>query len=448
TFRKYIGDKVISLDYGDEDDPKTIVVENDVKINIYFNGDPLKSYDPLYRIPFKPGDTPCEDEHLDYMPLIIPYPIMDIAWQEKLQSKVAPIIVHFGIAPREWRNKIRISAKDRTNRIERRIQGGATRELGDKEFWDSRMVSIMRSGREVGWVHDRWLTGRFDDLDRWWGMEIEFGPELDDAFNVRNVKYEVKPEGDLRRKIRDEIGSAIETVRKEISTYFADQEIEDERKEREKQLGIPEGDGTTDKGEGGISTIPKSPTQVAVEEDPEIVGEVKDTTESPQEMVARLFGHLPDVSRQTILDEWAKRKLKVVPNYDKRVPEDTNMMFEYSAQGSRVLMVRYENHPYHKQLYERYELLKELGIEIEELLSVDGSDVETQDMITLLRKIDRKINEIEALRNFGMESAVIALARLQPTPSQEKILNHFLSEWSRLNMALVNERFANEEDVD
>ena len=56
----------------------------------------------------------------------------------------------------------------------------------------------MRAGREVGRLTDNLIDRKEEDTDRWMAITIEFGPELDSAFNVRNIKYQVKPTREVR----------------------------------------------------------------------------------------------------------------------------------------------------------------------------------------------------------------------------------------------------------
>jgi hypothetical protein len=428
TYRNFIGEKIIKLGKNKQNEPVSIIGENENIRNIFFNDIKIESYDPLYRIPYREKDTPCKDPALDYPPLVIPYPIDDTEWREKIGSPSANIIVHFGISPPEWRSEINESAESSINMKERRIQGGGTRH-GGYRFWDSRCVSIIRNNREVGWIQDGWLVGRVEDIDRWWGMTIEFGRELDQAFQVRNVKYEVKPTGELRSKIREEIKSTILSLRKEISDHFEKVNIE-KIKEKEKKGELE-------------PTVSSSPTQEVIDENPGILGEVEDTEESPEDMVDRIFKDLPEHIRRSIIDDSARRKLTIRPNLEKRVPEDTNLMFEFTSKGSNILMVRYDNHPYYKKLNEKYEKLKEEEGILEELL-LNEDNGNNKNILNALTNIKIVLSELETIRDFGINSLVIALARLQPTGEQRRMFIQFLSEWSRLNMSLIAEKFKEE----
>lgn len=58
------------------------------------------------------------------------------------------------------------------------------------------------------------------DPDRFIGIEVQFNPDLDDYFGVRNVKRGVEPHGDLRQLIRDALEKHIQTARKMIDEQW------------------------------------------------------------------------------------------------------------------------------------------------------------------------------------------------------------------------------------
>lgn len=51
-------------------------------------------------------------------------------------------------------------------------------------------VSILRAGRELE-LSSSWVT-EYDPVERWWGVEIEFSPELDELFGVANNKQSAR----------------------------------------------------------------------------------------------------------------------------------------------------------------------------------------------------------------------------------------------------------------
>ena len=67
------------------------------------------------------------------------------------------------------------------------------------------------------------------DIDRFWGAEISFSPELDECFHVRNVKKGAEPVNGLRDKLREHVFKTVETLRKQIRATFDATEAADQR---------------------------------------------------------------------------------------------------------------------------------------------------------------------------------------------------------------------------
>lgn len=62
----------------------------------------------------------------------------------------------------------------------------AGRRLWGKHAADNLGVSLMRAGRELD-LDTGWAS-TYDPVDRWWGIEVEFPPSLDEIFGVTNNK--------------------------------------------------------------------------------------------------------------------------------------------------------------------------------------------------------------------------------------------------------------------
>ena len=452
AFRDYIGDEIVRgvpVDDGARIERK--VIDNPNQRNIIFNDNALEAYDPLYAIPFRNGDGP--DDHMGMeVPesLIFPFPIDDPVWIKRLGSRVAPIIVHFGLAPRAWRLKSgpvwerpTLSANLTENIVGRRIQGGST-QYGGSSFWDSReLVSLMRAGREVGKLTDHHLLGkRRDDTDRWMSITIEFGPELDTAFNVRNIKYQVKPTREVRTKIREEIKATVSSMDTEIADWFKRQRSAEEARiaeeERQKNRKKPPIGGTTLKTPSG--------TEDWASENSDTVGDLPDdpSQDSAEDLIEKLFGSLTGFNRNEVLKEMAKRKLTIEKDLKTQVPGDTQKMFEYRTSGGNVLQVKYQNHPYYTGLQSRYNKLMEIGEELSKLLEDEDSDKE--EVINLLNQITLFVKELEEIRDFGMNAAVIALARQSPKGEAVSFRNIFLREWGMICMQMMESKFENTEE--
>ncbi len=86
-------------------------------------------------------------------------------------------------------------------------------------------ISILRCNREVLYGHVPFLIGKKGqyksyEIDRFWGLEISFPPELDDYFHVRFIKRGAEPISELKEFIRDIITQEIIYARSEIRRVF------------------------------------------------------------------------------------------------------------------------------------------------------------------------------------------------------------------------------------
>ncbi|WP_318476515.1 ATP-binding protein [Photobacterium leiognathi] len=78
-------------------------------------------------------------------------------------------------------------------------------------------ISFMRLGREISYTSVPRIFGRaVDKPDRFIGIEINFTPDFDEYFGVRNVKRGVEPFDSLRTNIRKELDTYLKTARQLI----------------------------------------------------------------------------------------------------------------------------------------------------------------------------------------------------------------------------------------
>lgn len=119
-------------------------------------------------------------------------------------GETVDVVIRMSLLPEEWRP----------------TQGaGGGAEAKKRKIDRNEGISILRADREVFYGHVPYSTGkkgeaRALEIDRWWGCEISFPPELDHDFQVKYIKRGAEPTADLRDKIRDTIGDVVQTARK------------------------------------------------------------------------------------------------------------------------------------------------------------------------------------------------------------------------------------------
>ena len=83
-------------------------------------------------------------------------------------------------------------------------------------------ISILRNDREVRdpQFDIPFWSPKFEAIDRWWGCEISFDAELDNWFQVKNVKRGAAPLKELREKLEEEINSIRKSIKRETQAFW------------------------------------------------------------------------------------------------------------------------------------------------------------------------------------------------------------------------------------
>jgi len=202
TFRYFIWDKD-PMNNGNEmqinDNGNKVSRGGPVTINI--NGKLVNAIDPLYAITEKtkfPNDPKSEQ----LQPIKIAIQVTD----PDLDVEEGEIIINMTLLPEEWR----------TN------QGmGANQNAKDRYIDHNEGMSLVRAGREVayGWIN--YWRPQSQSSDRFWGMEICFSPELDQAFTVKNIKRGANPTVDLKEILQEAVNATIRKSREKIKEYWS-----------------------------------------------------------------------------------------------------------------------------------------------------------------------------------------------------------------------------------
>ncbi len=116
------------------------------------------------------------------------------------------------LLPPSWRLKRGWGNPDRTQTRERRIH-------------ENQGISILRARREIFYgVLPRFYPTAVEEIDRWFGIELSFDPELDECFRVKNVKKGAEPVEGLRDALKKRLDSAIRTARRKVKDTYTEQE--------------------------------------------------------------------------------------------------------------------------------------------------------------------------------------------------------------------------------
>ncbi|MEU7990098.1 ATP-binding protein [Streptosporangium canum] len=84
-------------------------------------------------------------------------------------------------------------------------------------------ISMMRNGREINYdIVPRLLPTGIDKIDRYIGIEVAFPAELDEFFQVRNVKRGAVPVAKLREKLREWLDRPVRAARRQIRAHWGE----------------------------------------------------------------------------------------------------------------------------------------------------------------------------------------------------------------------------------
>jgi hypothetical protein len=173
----------------------------DAGVAIELDGRPITLHDPLFQLP-NPRVT--ERFGADLRSRIVDSDTFTIDGH--------PVEVTVTLLPRELRPK---------------EGGGGRAAKGREEFKDLNIpdnegkISILRENREIYYdIVPRLLPGGVDRIDRYIGVEVSFPAQLDEFFQVRNVKRGAEPVSKLREDLRKFLKKPIVQARKEIREYW------------------------------------------------------------------------------------------------------------------------------------------------------------------------------------------------------------------------------------
>ena len=203
-------------------------------LKIYINGEPVKAIDPLYANMDEtkfPNDVPATLAD----PIRLEWTVPDDVEGE--EGRKDTITIRLSLLSEEIRG----------------FRGtGGRKEVTERYIDRNQGVSITRNGREVFYGPiSYWPGGKswFDEIDRWWGCEIEFSPLLDRVFQVKNIKRGAAPVRDLKEAIFEQINPT-------VKNYIA-QIQEDWDKKKEKADAQAKAQGEHDSGHKAAEKIAK-----------------------------------------------------------------------------------------------------------------------------------------------------------------------------------------------
>lgn len=180
------------------------------QIKFFIDGEEVKAIDPLYLNP-EFTNFPLDQKAIEWGEDSFDWEIDDPEILKNITSRKSKVKIRYSLLPETFRER-----------------GGGRRQAGDHEENNKRFVyknegiSILRNNREV-------RDPEFDipywkpkpqEIDRFWGCEISFDAELDNWFQVKNIKRGAAPLKELREELMKRINTVRKTLVKEIQKHW------------------------------------------------------------------------------------------------------------------------------------------------------------------------------------------------------------------------------------
>ncbi len=253
-------------------------------------------------------------------------------------GKTADVVIRMSLLPEEWRM----------------VEGsGGSPEAKKRRIHENEGFSILRADREVLYGHVPFMTGNKGaakalDIDRFWGCEIAFPPELDDYFQVRYIKRGAEPVEGLKEQIRTEIMKYIPSARKMIRELFAKNEAAKSQEQDLFEAAETTMAGVTHNLPMGLSTKNMTPEE----------------TESKLDLVAQesLETKRADKQEQKEAENKKKEELKKKPFSVELVSYPKSFLFDTVHTPSSVIIKLNVNHPFYEKVMKPLCGIEEEGV--------------------------------------------------------------------------------------
>lgn len=304
-------------------------------LEVYVNGELVKAIDPLYA---RTERTRFPDD-----PQAVIFEPMTIEWN--VDRLDAP-----GDAPEKRRITIRMSRLPEEFRL---LQGaGNSREVSERFIPMNEGVSILRARREVFYGHIPYWSAagkgwsRFEEIDRWWGAEIEFDPMLDRAFSVKNIKRGAVPETELKKLIHGKLKPTRENVLENVRAVWLKNALEKEKEESKEDVRRSGNHTDAEKAAKGTKT-PKGR-----------IDEGKDPDVESDKVIDRLRDQYDEQQLQKLKELFRAQPFTIIET-DWRGPH----LFEANHLGGNTVLEYNRRHPFWKAVYSRIDAAAEMGDE-------------------------------------------------------------------------------------
>lgn len=359
-------------------------------VRIQLNDTVIEAHDPLYlmTIPRLVSDEKGEillDDSFDW----------DVPSDPSRHSTVK---IRMTLLPESWRLKRGWGNPDRTFTRERRIH-------------ENEGISILRARREIFYgILPKFYPSAVEEIDRWFGIEISFEPELDECFRVKNVKKGAEPIEGLRDALKKRLDAAIRSARKRIKDTYVIQESKEKTEQRiheeAEKIGA-EAEKTAPKARSGAD--------VGEAEREEKLGEIAveaaeasehEGTATPPQTVEEIKGRIKQLPFSIVDTQWPGKEFIHIEHL-----------------GTNTIVKLNNKHPFFTKIYAP--VLKAAGI-------LDGKD-EVREQLTV-----EEFQRTARILHVGLDLLLMAYAKAESMdPNPEEKYGDLRTEWGMFLYNLI-----------
>ncbi|MER6279770.1 ATP-binding protein [Streptomyces sp900105245] len=260
-------------------------------------------------------------------------------------------------------------------------------------------ISMVRNNREINYdIVARLLPSGVDKVDRYIGIEVAFPAELDEFFQVRNVKRGAVPVDKLRNDLRTWLERPIKQARKSIRAHWgeiATQERAAARQHAEATAAAARADKTMLPGRAG-----------------------KDLTEKDAEQIIELLIEDLGVTDDQEQAEQVREQVKEKPFTLVDGSWPGKEMFEIDHLNGKAIVRLNHRHPFIRDVYDRLKAVADGG--------VNGTDA--VEMIKLIRKTETALDVL-----------ILAYAKAENMHVNPDQFGDLRSYWGQYTQAFMRE---------
>ncbi|MFI1884700.1 ATP-binding protein [Streptomyces jumonjinensis] len=260
-------------------------------------------------------------------------------------------------------------------------------------------ISMVRNGREINYdIVPRLLPAGIDKIDRYIGIEVNFPAELDDFFQVRNVKRGAVPVDKLRKELRDWLDRPVRVARKNIRAHWGEVKTQERN-------GTPEHAEATEAATRADKTSPmgQAGKNLTAEDSEQIVQELLedlDLTDKPEE--AEQIREQVQENPFTLVDgSWPGKEL-----------------FEIDHLHGKAIVRLNHRHIFIRDVYDKLKAAAKAGM--------SGTDAE--ELINLVRKTET-----------ALDLLILAYAKAENMHADPAHFENLRSYWGQFTHAYLRE---------